>query len=128
MKQAPLVDGLSLDALSFFEDVPASAKVDVGWSQIIDALVIALGVVVLDEAIDLGLQGARQIIVFQQNAVLQGLMPPLDLALGLRVVGGAADMGDLLVVQPLGQIAGDVAGTVVGQQTRLVPNVGLIAT
>ena len=91
MKQAPLVDGLSLDALSFFEDVPAFAKVDVGWSQIIDALVIALGVVVLDEAIDLGLQGARQIIVFQQNAVLQGLMPPLDLALGLRVVGGAAD-------------------------------------
>ena len=127
MKQAPVVDGLSLDALSFFEDGPASAKVDVGWGQIIDALVIALGVVVLDEAIDLGLQGTRQIIVFQQNAVLQGLMPPLNLTLGLRVVGGAADMGDLLVVQPLGQIARDVAGTVVGQQTRLVPNVGLIA-
>jgi hypothetical protein len=54
-------------------------------------------------------------------------MPPLNLTLGLRVVGGAADMGDLLVVQPLGQIARDVAGTVVGQQTRLVPNVGLIA-
>ena len=127
MKQVPVVDGLSLDALSFFEDGPVSAKVDVGWGQIIDDLVIALGVVVLDEAIDLGLQGTRQIIVFQQNAVLQGLMPPLNLTLGLRVVGGAADMGDLLVVQPLGQIARDVAGTVVGQQTRLVPNVGLIA-
>ena len=127
MKQAPVVDGLSLDALSFFEDGLASAKVDVGWGQIIDALVIALGVVVLDEAIDLGLQGTRQIIVFQQNAVLQGLMPPLDLTLGLRVVGGAADMGDLLVVQPFGQIARDVAGTVVRQQARLVPNVGLMA-
>jgi hypothetical protein len=53
VKQAPLVDGRSLDALSVFEDGPASAKVDIGRGQIIDALVIPLGVVVLDEAIDL---------------------------------------------------------------------------
>ena len=95
MKQAPLVDGLSLDALSFFDDGPASAEVDVSRGQIIDALVIALGVVVLDEAVDLSLQGARQIVVFQQDAVLQGLMPALDLTLGLRMVGGTADMRDL---------------------------------
>jgi hypothetical protein len=49
----PLVDGLSLDALSFFKDGPASAKLDVGWGQIIDALVIPLGAVVLDEVVDL---------------------------------------------------------------------------
>ena len=77
MKQAPVVDGLSLDALSFFEDGPASAKVDIGRGQVIDALVIPLGVVVLDEAVDLSLQGSRQILVFQQDTVLQGLMPPL---------------------------------------------------
>ena len=68
MKQAPLVDGLSLDALSFFEDGLASAKVDISRGQIVDALVIPLGVVVLDEAVDLSLQSARQIIVLQQDA------------------------------------------------------------
>ncbi len=98
MKQAPLVDGLSLDALSFFEDGLASAKVDISRGQIVDALVIPLGVVVLDEAVDLSLQSARQIVVLQQDAVLQGLMPPLDLALGLRMVGRPADMGDLPII------------------------------
>ena len=101
MKQAPLVYGLSLDALSFFEDGPASAKVDVSRGQIIDALVIPLGVVVFDEAVDLSLQGSRQIVVFQQDTVLQGLMPSLDLALGLWVVRGTTDMGDIPVVEPL---------------------------
>ena len=69
MKQSPVVDGLSFDALSVFEDGPASAKVDIGRGQIIGSLVISLGVLVLDEAIDLGLQGTGQIVVFQQDAV-----------------------------------------------------------
>lgn len=132
MKQAAMVDGLSLDALSFFEDSPASAKVDVSGGQLIDALVIALGVVVLDEVVELSLQGTRQIVVFQQDAGLQGLMPPLrcltavylqtarrDLSLGLGMVGRTADMGDLPLVQPFGQIAKDIAGAIVRQQTWL---------
>ena len=69
MKQSPVVDGLSFDALSVFEDGPASAKVDIGRGQIIGSLVISLGVLVLDEAIDLGLQGTGQIVIFQQDAV-----------------------------------------------------------
>ncbi len=105
MKQAPLVDGVSLDALSFCEDGLASAEVDIGRGQVIDALVIALGVVVVDEVVDLGLQGARQVLVLQQDAVLQGLMPALDLTLGLRMVGGTADMRDLPLVQPFRQVA-----------------------
>jgi hypothetical protein len=118
VKQAPVVDGISLDALSFFEDGPASAQVDVSRGQIVDALVIPLGVVVLDEVVDLGLQGARQIVVFQQDAVPQGLMSPLrcltavclqtarrDLALGLGMIGRTTDMGDHPLVQPFSQIA-----------------------
>lgn len=43
-------------------------------------------VVVIDEGVDLLTEITRQVIVFQQDAVLQGLVPPLDLALGLRVI------------------------------------------
>ena len=35
-------------------------------------------------------------------------MPALDFALGLRMVGRSADMLDLLLVQPIGQIARDI--------------------
>ena len=44
-------------------------------------------IVMIDEGADLVFEIARQIIVLQQDAVLQGLMPTLDLALGLRVMG-----------------------------------------
>ena len=57
LKQAPLADDRSLDALSFFKDGWASAEVDIGRGQIIDALVIPDGAVVLDEVVDLGLEG-----------------------------------------------------------------------
>ena len=73
----------------------------------------------LDEVVELSLQGTRQ-VVFQQDAVLQGLMPPLrcltafclqtarrGFSLVLGMVGRTADMGDLPLVQPFGQIARD---------------------
>ena len=40
-------------------------------------------VVVLDEGLDLGLKVAGQEVVFQQDAVLQGLVPAFNLALSL---------------------------------------------
>ena len=46
---------------------------------------VTLMVVVLDEGLDLGLKVAGQEVVFQQDAVLEGLVPALDLALGLRM-------------------------------------------
>ena len=42
---------------------------------------ITLVIVVLDKRIDLGFEVAGQIVIFQQDAVLQGLVPTLDLAL-----------------------------------------------
>ena len=51
-----MVDGLSLDALSFSEDGLASAKVDASRGEIIDSLLVLLDVAVLDDVFDLGLQ------------------------------------------------------------------------
>ena len=55
---------------------------------------ITVVVVALDEGADAGLKIARQIVVFQQDAVLEGLMPALDLALRLGMVRCAADVVD----------------------------------
>ena len=76
---------------------------------------IALMIVVLDEPIDLGFEITGQIVVFQQYRVLQGLVPSLDLALGLRMLGSASDMHHASIIVPFRQLAGDVARAIVRQ-------------
>jgi len=61
--------------------------VDVGGCQVVQALVIALVIVVPNEGGDLCFKVTGQEVVLQQDAVLEGLMPTLDLALGLRPLG-----------------------------------------
>ena len=100
MAQAAVSDGQFLDLLPRLEDGLAAAEVDVGGGQVAEALVVAAVVVVVDEGGDGGLELAGQEVVFQQDAVLQGLVPALDLALGLRVVRRAADVGDALALEP----------------------------
>lgn len=90
--QASALDGLSFDPFSFQQDGVASAEVDVGWCQIADGLVVTLVVVVVDEGLDLSLQVAGQLVVLEQDAVLQCLVPALDLALSLGMEGSAPDM------------------------------------
>ena len=51
---------------------------------------IAVVVVALDEAPDMRFEIAGQVVVFEQNSVLQGLMPALDLALDLRMMRRAS--------------------------------------
>ena len=70
---------------------------------------------------------AGQEVVFEENAVLEGLVPAFDLALGLGMQRGAAHMAHVLGLDPLRQFSGDVAGAIVAEQARLVPDVGLIA-
>lgn len=48
--QATVGNGLSFDPLSFGQDSRAAPAVDVGGSEIIDALVVAAMVVVVDES------------------------------------------------------------------------------
>ena len=85
VKQASVLDGLSFDPFSFKQDGLACAEVDIGRGEVGDTLVISQVIVVSHELADPGFEVAWQIVVLKQDAVLQRLMPSLDLALGLRM-------------------------------------------
>lgn len=65
MLQATVCDGVALDAVSFSEDRRGPSKIDVSGREVVDALMIADVIVVLDESIDLLLEISRQIVVFE---------------------------------------------------------------
>jgi hypothetical protein len=75
MVQAAVLDGLVFDASPFSQDGFAAPKVDVGRCQVADALVVAMVVVVVDEDGDGGFNLPCDEVLFQQDPVLQGLMP-----------------------------------------------------
>ena len=81
--QASMFDGLAFDPFALFDDGLGPAEVGVGGRHIIEALVVALVVIVLDERLDLAFEITGQEVVFLADAVLQRLVPALDLALGL---------------------------------------------
>src|SRR5690606_41219077 len=81
--QAPMLDGLAFDPFALFDDGCSPAEVGVGGRHVVEALMVAPVVVMLDEGADLGLEVAGQEVVFEQDAVLHGLVPALDLSLGL---------------------------------------------
>ena len=107
--QASALDGVSFDPFSFKQDGLATSEVDVGRRQISDALVVSQMIVVGDEVADLGLEITGQIVVLEQDAVLERLMPALDLALRHRVIRSPADVLHLSVIEPLGQVGGEIA-------------------
>ena len=96
MLQAPMFDGLPFDPFTLFDDGFSPSEVGIGGRHVAEALVVALVVVMLDERRDLSLKVAGQVVVFQQDAVLHGLVPALDLALGLGMERRAAHMAHLL--------------------------------
>ena len=128
MVQAPQFDGLSLDPLSLQQNGLAAPEVDVGGREIVEALVIAPMIVVLDEGCDLGFEIAWQEVVFEQDAVLHRLVPAFDLALGLGVTGRSAGMLQVFLREPIGQAAGDVTRAVVGKQPRPLHEPGVVAS
>ena len=73
MLQAPMFDGLSLDPFALFDDGLGPAEVGVGGRHVVQALVVTPVIVVFDERLDLGLKVTGQEVVFQQDAVFQGL-------------------------------------------------------
>lgn len=113
MKQAALLNGSSFDALAFEQNRLLSAKIDIRRRQIVDALMIAAMILVLDESLDVGFDIPRQIIVFQQDLVFQRLMPALDFALGLGMARRAANVIDVALSQPFGKIFGHIARAIV---------------
>ena len=113
--QAPFVDSVLLDPFSLLQDLVATPEVDISGCQVLQALVISPVIVVADEPADLPLEIAGEEVVFQKDAVLQGLVPSLDLALGLGMVGCTTNMIHVSGIEPFGQITRDVTGPVIRQ-------------
>ncbi len=127
MVQAALSDCVSFDPFAFDEDGLAAPEVDVGGREIVEALVVSAMVVVLDEGCDLGFEVFLEEVVFEQDAVLQRLMPAFDLALRLRMPRSAVNLVDLVCLQPFAEIGGDITRAIVGQQSRSVLDFDLVA-
>ena len=104
----------------------ATPEIDVSGCEVFKALMIAMVIVVLEEALDAGGKFTRQEVILLQDAVHQGLMPSLNLALGLRMAWCAKNMIHAFAVQPTGQLASDVVCTVVGQHAWFVADSNLI--
>jgi hypothetical protein len=62
----------------FEHDGLAASEGDVGRGEIVQALVIAPLIIMLDEASDVSFEIGGQAVVFEQNAVLERLMPGDD--------------------------------------------------
>jgi len=90
--QAALSDSVSFDPFAFEQDGLAAPEVDVCGREIFEALVVSTMVIVLDESRDLGFEVLLEEVVFQQDAVLQRLVPAFDLALRLRMAGSAVHL------------------------------------
>jgi hypothetical protein len=90
--QSSVFDGLSFGPFALKQDGLAAPEVDVGWGEIVDALVITPVVVIGDERIDLGFEVAAQIVVLDQDAVLERLMPALDFPLRHRMIRRTASV------------------------------------
>jgi hypothetical protein len=127
MVQAALFDGVSFDPFAFEQDGLAASEVDVGRGEIIEALVVSAMVVVLDKGRDLGLEVFLEEVVFDEDAVLQRLVPAFDLTLRLRMAGSAVDLVDLVFLRSFTEIGSDVTRAVVGQQARSVLNLDRVA-
>jgi len=113
MKQPTSLDGFAFDPFSFQQDGLTTSEVDVGRGKIVDALVIAPVVVVRDECIDLGFEVTGQIIVLEQDAVFERLMPALDFPLRHRMVRRTPSVPHILPIEPFSEVAGDIARPVV---------------
>src|SRR3977135_4745544 len=90
--QAAVGNGLSLDPFSPCQEGRPAAAIVGGRGEVVDALVVAAVVIVGDEGRDLGFKIAGQEVIFQQDAILEGLVPALDLALGHRRIGATANV------------------------------------
>ena len=128
MVQAALSDGVSFDPFTFEQDGLAAPEVDVGRSEIVEALVVSAMIVMFDEGRDLGFEVFLKEVVFEQDAVLERLVPAFDLALRLRMARRAMDLIDLVFFQPLTEIGGNVTRPVIRQQARPVFDLDAVAT
>ena len=73
MLQTAVLDCQFLDLFPFWDDGFVSPKVDIRRCDVAQALVGALGVIILDEGPDLTFKITGQIVVLQQHTVFHDL-------------------------------------------------------
>ena len=81
---------------------------------------ISAMIVTADESADLAFHITWYVVVFQQDTVLEYLMPPLNLALGLCMMGRATNMIYAVLIEPFGKFGSNVIGTIIRQQPWLI--------
>ncbi|MDP2122571.1 MAG: hypothetical protein Q8K28_21940 [Hoeflea sp.] len=91
---AALSDGITFDPFLLDEDDLTAPEVDVGRGWIGEAVVVSAMVAMLDERRDLDFEVFLKEEVFKENALPERLVPALNLALGLRMVGSAMHLFD----------------------------------
>lgn len=74
------------DPFALFQNYFVAPELDVSGCDLIDTIVIALVVVLIDKGSDLSFKITRQKVIFWQDAVLQCLIPTLNLALRLWMI------------------------------------------
>ena len=126
MLQAAVFECFQFNLLPFVQDRLCASEVGVGWCHVAEAFVISPVIVTIDERLDLTFEIAWQIVVLQQDTVLQGLMPALDLTLGLRMTGLAVDLSHMPIGWPVGQFRRHIRATFVRQKPRPPPPLGLV--
>jgi hypothetical protein len=92
-----------LDLLALGKDLGGEAEVEASQHHVVEALDIAGVAIMADQGYGLLFQFARQIVVVEQDAVLERLMPALDPALRLRMIRRAAHVAHALVGKPFRQ-------------------------
>ena len=63
----------------------------------------------------------------RQDAIFQGLVPALDLALGLGMIGNSTDMPHSVVYEPVCKITRDVRRAIVTEQPGFMDDLRLVA-
>ncbi len=84
MLQAASLDCLLFDAFPFFQNGLSSSEVDIRWREIVQALMVALVIIMLDEERDLLYEFPREIIVVQENPERIGRISARPLLGGLH--------------------------------------------
>ncbi len=82
MEQATASNGELLDVFPSFDDGGGPSEIDISGDEVAEALMIAVVTIVADKGTGLRFEITWQIVIFQQNAVLQCLVPALDTGLG----------------------------------------------
>ena len=78
MHQVAVLEGSALDALALQQDGLAPAEIDISRDQVVQAFLVALEIIVLDECPDTGAKPAWQVVIFQQDLLRAEVFAELD--------------------------------------------------